>query len=110
MQLKQFYNIATKVSSRKKCHYLWWYIWLVIKQAIWRPTVAASLPILSGIHVSKISSARAASTVKDGTQQEEFVKSNTTGDWYSLRARVTNCAIGYVTVVAITGTTIFPCF
>ena len=24
MQLKQFYNIATKVSSRKKCYYFWW--------------------------------------------------------------------------------------
>ena len=24
MQLKQFYNVATKVSSRKKCYYFWW--------------------------------------------------------------------------------------
>ena len=23
MQLKQFYNIATKVSGRKKCYYFW---------------------------------------------------------------------------------------
>ena len=30
MQLKQFYNIATKVSSRKKCHYFWWSTWLFI--------------------------------------------------------------------------------
>ena len=29
MQLKQFYNIATKVSSRKKCYYFWWSTWLV---------------------------------------------------------------------------------
>ena len=28
-QLKQFYNIATKVSSRKKCYYFWWSTWLV---------------------------------------------------------------------------------
>ena len=24
MQLKHFYNVATKVSSRKKCYYFWW--------------------------------------------------------------------------------------
>ena len=30
MQLKQFYNIATKVSSRKKCHYFWWSTWLLM--------------------------------------------------------------------------------
>ena len=30
MQLKKFYNIATKVSSRKKCYYFWWSPWLVI--------------------------------------------------------------------------------
>ena len=29
MQLKQFYNIATKVSSRKRCNYFWWSTWLV---------------------------------------------------------------------------------
>ena len=29
MQLKQFYNIATKVSSRKKFYYFWWSTWLV---------------------------------------------------------------------------------
>ena len=29
MQLKQFYNIATKVSSRKKCYYFWWSTWLL---------------------------------------------------------------------------------
>ena len=29
MQLKQFYNIATKVSSRKKCYYVWWSTWLI---------------------------------------------------------------------------------
>ena len=29
MQLKQFYNIATKVSSRKKCYYFWWSTWLI---------------------------------------------------------------------------------
>ena len=28
MQLKQFYTIATKVSSRKKCYYFWWSTWL----------------------------------------------------------------------------------
>ena len=28
MQLKQFYNIATKVNSRKKCYYFWWSTWL----------------------------------------------------------------------------------
>ena len=27
-QFKQFYNIATKVSSRKKCYYFWWSPWL----------------------------------------------------------------------------------
>ena len=27
MQLKQFYNIATKVSSRQKCYYFWWSTW-----------------------------------------------------------------------------------
>ena len=30
MQLKQFWNIVTKVSSRKKCYYLWWSPWLII--------------------------------------------------------------------------------
>ena len=30
MQLKQFYNIATKVSSRKKCYHFWWSTWLFI--------------------------------------------------------------------------------
>ena len=29
MQLKQFYIIATKVSSRKKCYYFWWSTWLI---------------------------------------------------------------------------------
>ena len=29
MQLKQFYNIATEVSSRKKCYYFWWSTWLI---------------------------------------------------------------------------------
>ena len=29
MQLKQFYNIATKVSSRKRSYYFWWSTWLV---------------------------------------------------------------------------------
>ena len=29
MQLKQFYQIATKVSSRKKCYYFWWSTWLL---------------------------------------------------------------------------------
>ena len=29
MQFKQFYNIATKVSSRKKCYYFWWSTWLI---------------------------------------------------------------------------------
>ena len=29
MQFKQFYNIATKVSSRKRCNYFWWSNWLV---------------------------------------------------------------------------------
>ena len=28
-QLKKFYNIATKVSSRKKCYYFWWSTWLL---------------------------------------------------------------------------------
>ena len=29
MRLKQFHNIATKVSSRKKCYYVWWSAWLI---------------------------------------------------------------------------------
>ena len=29
LQLKQFYNIATKFSCRKKCYYFWWSTWLV---------------------------------------------------------------------------------
>ena len=29
MQLKQFYNIAIKVSLRKKCYYFWWSTWLI---------------------------------------------------------------------------------
>ena len=28
MQLKQFYNMATKVNSIKKCYYFWWSTWL----------------------------------------------------------------------------------
>ena len=30
MQFKQFYSIATKVSSRKKCYYFGWSTWLLI--------------------------------------------------------------------------------
>ena len=29
MQLKQFYDIATKLSSRKKCYFIWWSTWLI---------------------------------------------------------------------------------
>ena len=29
MQFKQFFDIATKVSSRKKCYYFWWSPWLL---------------------------------------------------------------------------------
>ena len=29
MQLKQFYNIAAKVTSRKRGYYFWWSIWLI---------------------------------------------------------------------------------
>ena len=29
MQFNQLYNIATKVSSRKKCYYFWWSTWLI---------------------------------------------------------------------------------
>ena len=29
LELKQFYNIATKVSCRKKCYYFWWSTWLI---------------------------------------------------------------------------------
>ena len=29
IQLKQFYNIATKVSSTKKWYYFWWFTWLL---------------------------------------------------------------------------------
>ena len=34
MQLKQFYNIATKVSGRKKCYYFWWSTWLFNDEVI----------------------------------------------------------------------------
>ena len=34
MQLKQFYNIASKVSSRKKCYNFWWSIYLTDKGAL----------------------------------------------------------------------------
>ena len=30
LQLKQFYNKATKFSCRKKCYYFWWSTWLVM--------------------------------------------------------------------------------
>ena len=30
MDLKQFYDIATKLSSRKKCYCFWWSTWLLI--------------------------------------------------------------------------------
>ena len=30
LQLKQFYDIATKVSCRKKCYYFWWSTWLLM--------------------------------------------------------------------------------
>ena len=32
MQLKQFYDIAAKISSRKKCYYFWWSTWLLIQK------------------------------------------------------------------------------
>ena len=32
MQFKQFYNIATKGSGRKKCYYFWWSTWLFSRQ------------------------------------------------------------------------------
>ena len=40
MQLKQFYNTATKVSSRRKCYYFWWSTWLLMCHCLlmWRPT------------------------------------------------------------------------
>ena len=34
MQLKQFYDIGTKVSSRKKCYYFWWSTWLIIGDSV----------------------------------------------------------------------------
>ena len=34
MQLKQFYNIITKVCSRKKCYYFWWPTWLITWRSI----------------------------------------------------------------------------
>ena len=30
MQLKQFYNVVTKVSTSRKCYYFWWSTWLII--------------------------------------------------------------------------------
>ena len=35
LQLKQFYNIATKVSCRKKCYYFWWSTWLLSHATFW---------------------------------------------------------------------------
>ena len=34
MQLQQFYNIATEISSRKKCYYFWWSTWLLIGSCV----------------------------------------------------------------------------
>ena len=34
MQLKQFYNIATKVTNRKKCYFSWWSTWLLTCRAV----------------------------------------------------------------------------
>ena len=41
MELKQFYNIATKVSRRKKCYYFWWSTWL-IKQGVYSVCMVVS--------------------------------------------------------------------
>ena len=38
MQLKQFYNIGTKVSCRKKCYYFWRSTWLNIPNLSLKPT------------------------------------------------------------------------
>ena len=32
MQLKQFYDMTTKVNTRKKCYYFWWSTWLFRSQ------------------------------------------------------------------------------
>ena len=37
LQLKQFYNIATKVSYRKKCYYFWSSTWLLKRARIFIP-------------------------------------------------------------------------
>ena len=36
MQVKEFYRIAIKVSSRKKCYYFWWSTWLLICIVVFR--------------------------------------------------------------------------
>ena len=43
MWLKQFYDIATKVSCRKKCYYFWWSTWLMMRYQM--ETLSALLAI-----------------------------------------------------------------
>ena len=47
MQLMQFYNIATKVSSRKKCYYFWCSTWLLLSASKRRPSCATNKNELS---------------------------------------------------------------
>ena len=51
--LKQFYNIASKVSSRKRCYYFWWSTWLVSCTSVLMPS-NNEIPISSlrnvGVH------------------------------------------------------------
>ena len=53
MQLKQFYNIATKISSRKKCYYFWWSTWLVMdKVAVFNYIKAQQNK--NGVHILRV--------------------------------------------------------
>ena len=46
MQLKQFYDIATKVSSRKKCYYFGWSTWLGKGAFLWQQMMSSVTYIL----------------------------------------------------------------
>ena len=70
MQLKQFYNIATKVSSRKKCYYFWWSAWLLSATIpLWLATqleLHAWYPVTALLRSSELSSSVNISIIGPG--------------------------------------------
>ena len=48
MQLRQLYDLTTKVSCRKKCYYFWWSTWLIRIWFTWFNRYQISIGLDSG--------------------------------------------------------------